>query len=496
MKKVIIIGAGISGLSAGIYAQKNGYQAEIHELHSIAGGECTGWNRGKYYYDGCIHWLLGSREGTSLNNLWREVGALDDSVPIIFEESFGEYHLEGRKLVLYRDVERLREHLLELSPQDKKEILQLCKAIKGLEKMGMPYEKPYELMSGLDFMKLGFSMLPFMPYMKYTKLSIAEYVKRFKDPLLRQGLAEAVPSDYYAMALLSTLASQSYRDSGWPQGGSRPMAQRMEKRFLDLGGKIHLKSPVAELIIQENTAQGIRLKDGSIHHADYVVSTADGHHTLYDLLHGKYLSDVHHKMYTLGQGVRIHSSFQAWVGIAADLSQEPKSLCVDLSQPVTLGGKTFTRIGFKNYSYDPTLNPPGHSVVLATFMTDDFEWWEKLYQDRAAYLAEKRRIADAVQQAVEENFPAAQGKVENVNVATPMTYVRYCNAWRGAWMSWIATPDLAVRGLPMRLKGLNNFVMGGQWTMPPGGLPTALISGRWAIQHLSALDNKKFIGEK
>jgi len=45
MKKVIIIGGGISGLSAGIYAQKAGFQSIIYEKHHISGGECTEWDR-------------------------------------------------------------------------------------------------------------------------------------------------------------------------------------------------------------------------------------------------------------------------------------------------------------------------------------------------------------------------------------------------------------------------------------------------------------------
>ena len=63
MKKVIIIGSGIAGLSCGIYAKLNGFETEIFEMHSISGGECTGWDRGEYHFDGCIHWLMGSKPG-------------------------------------------------------------------------------------------------------------------------------------------------------------------------------------------------------------------------------------------------------------------------------------------------------------------------------------------------------------------------------------------------------------------------------------------------
>ncbi len=57
---VIIIGAGFAGLSAGIYAQMNGYRTQIFEMHDLPGGLCTAWKRKGYTIDGCIHWLVGS----------------------------------------------------------------------------------------------------------------------------------------------------------------------------------------------------------------------------------------------------------------------------------------------------------------------------------------------------------------------------------------------------------------------------------------------------
>jgi len=54
-KKVVIIGAGIAGLSTGFYAQKNGFSSEIYEMHTIPGGVCTSWKRGEYLFDHCLH---------------------------------------------------------------------------------------------------------------------------------------------------------------------------------------------------------------------------------------------------------------------------------------------------------------------------------------------------------------------------------------------------------------------------------------------------------
>lgn len=79
----LCLGGGISGLTAGIYALKAGFEAEIYEKHSIVGGECTGWDREGYHIDNCIHWLIGTKEGSSLHNIWKAVGALEYNLEII-----------------------------------------------------------------------------------------------------------------------------------------------------------------------------------------------------------------------------------------------------------------------------------------------------------------------------------------------------------------------------------------------------------------------------
>ena len=75
-KTLIIIGAGMAGLSAGCYAQMNGYQTQIFELHDLPGGLCTAWKRKDYLFDGCIHYLFGSGEGEPFNQMWQELGAV------------------------------------------------------------------------------------------------------------------------------------------------------------------------------------------------------------------------------------------------------------------------------------------------------------------------------------------------------------------------------------------------------------------------------------
>jgi phytoene dehydrogenase-like protein len=57
--RLLIVGGGLAGLSAGCYARTSGFDVTIVEHNLALGGVCTAWRRGPYLIDGCIHWLTG-----------------------------------------------------------------------------------------------------------------------------------------------------------------------------------------------------------------------------------------------------------------------------------------------------------------------------------------------------------------------------------------------------------------------------------------------------
>lgn len=108
MKKIVIIVGGIAGFSAGIFARLNGFESLILEKNHTIGGECTGWERNGYHIDGCIHWLVGTKEGTGLRKLWDRVGALD-GVEIYHPESFLAVEYGDTTVHFYRELDWLQE---------------------------------------------------------------------------------------------------------------------------------------------------------------------------------------------------------------------------------------------------------------------------------------------------------------------------------------------------------------------------------------------------
>ena len=98
MKKVIIVGAGISGMTAGIILQNSGFETEIYEKNAVAGGELTGWKRDGVYIDNCIDYLMCSKKGSAMNELWHEIGMLKEGLTMHSKDYFFKYSGHGGQI--------------------------------------------------------------------------------------------------------------------------------------------------------------------------------------------------------------------------------------------------------------------------------------------------------------------------------------------------------------------------------------------------------------
>jgi phytoene dehydrogenase-like protein len=136
-KKLIIIGAGIGGLSTGCYAQMNGFESEIFEMHTLPGGQGTAWKRGGFTFDGCIHHLAGCKPGYMLYDVWEELGALPARKTVFPEDMCQVEDETGKRFNVYVDLDRLRQQMLELAPKDASAINNYIKAAKTFENFDM-----------------------------------------------------------------------------------------------------------------------------------------------------------------------------------------------------------------------------------------------------------------------------------------------------------------------------------------------------------------------
>jgi phytoene dehydrogenase-like protein len=497
-RSMIVIGAGMAGLSMGCYAQMNGYRARVFEMHDKPGGLCTAWRRQGYTVDYCIHWLMGSAPRGSMDRLWREIG-LRQGLDIAYLDEFFRYEGDdGRTAVMYRDAVRTERHWCELSPADAPLVCDFFGAARRLAgKDIMADVPPRELMGAAAGARMLPRLLPFLrPYRAWGKVTLDEVAGRFRDPLLAAALRACWPAQSTAFFMVATFAALHALDAGYPLGGSLPLAERVARRLGALGGEITYGARVSEVLVEAGRAVGVRLADGSEHRADVVVSAADGHATLYGMLGGRHLAETQRDLYERDVLPVFPSLLFAGIGVRRDMSGEPRVVTgsdVRLAVPLTVGGRTYERVQVRVHNFDPSLAPAGCTVITCGLEADESYWRDLRERDRARYRAEKQLVADAVVATLDGRYPGLASDVEMTDVSTPATLVRYTGNWRGSFEGWLPTPAWMFRDVPRTVPGLERFWMVGQWVTPGGGLPSGPMSARQVQQLICTADGAPFV---
>ncbi len=383
MKKIVIIGGGIAGLSAGIFALKNGFECLILEKNQIAGGECTGWDRGGYHIDGCIHWLIGTKEGTAINRLWQTVGALED-VEIYHPDSFLNIETDGITVSFWRDLERLQSSWLEISPQDSESIADFCRTIQLLQSFEVPADKPVDMMSVPEKLRMFSSMKEAGAVMrKYGKVALTDYAARFRHPAIREALASFLPPGYSASSVFFALAAFSKGQASIPRGGSRAFAERMAKRYADLGGQLKTGCEVDRLEVDGAYVRQVRCKNGETYTADYVIAACDAHLLYHKLLNGGHNDKAYEKRYRNDKDYPLASQVLVALGYNGLIDELPRSFSFR-TDPGIVGAGSVDRLTITHYMHEPGFSPQGRSLITCSInqFKEDLDAWQKISEDK------------------------------------------------------------------------------------------------------------------
>jgi phytoene dehydrogenase-like protein len=494
--KVNIIGGGISGLAVGCYLQMNGFDTEIFEMHNQPGGLCTAWTRKGYTFDGCIHWLMGSSPKSNMYEMWKELHAVQDRTFVEWEVYTQVRTEGGATFTVYTDPARLEEEMLRIAPEDSKAIHSLCRAIRKVSRADMPVTT--EKM-GL-FERMGY-LLPWLSFLgamrRWSSMSIATFCARLKSPVLAEVLlnmygGEGSIGEIPMIGMIMMLGFMHKGSCGYPIGGSLEFARAIERRYTQLGGCIRYNSRVDKILVENDRAVGI-LCGGEEHRCHEVISCADGHATLFDMLDGRYLSDEQKKAY---QSYPLFPSLiYVSLGIGRDLSELPSMSVFPLEKEIELeeGAVKLKLLGLRLFNFDLTVAPAGKNTGIVMIESRGIDYWNGLRNnDPGKYKAEKKRIGELVIEALENEFGGIREHVEVVDVATPATWQRYTGNWKGSYEGFLPTGKTIAKNLGFTVPGLANFHMHGQWVAVGGGLPPAGSNGRILAQNLCKKYGKRF----
>ena len=487
MAKIIIVGGGVAGLSAGIYAQLAGHSATVYEKHFIPGGNLTGWQRGEYHIDNCIHWLTGTNPASSsLYNMWVELGALGENVDIIQGDTLITCEREGESISLPCSLERLKDEMLRVSPEDKTEIMRFISAVDFIMALeNVAGEKNNE---GIT---LGRMLRGVGPIITYYGLTTGQLAKRFKNSLLQCFITGFWGESFGAFALLYVYATFCGKNGGLPRGGSLKMADRMAERFKSLGGELYLGYEVVKVNHSGGVAKSVKFSNGEEASADYIILTTDTAVTYGRLLNMPMPKKLK-KQYD-NPKLRVFSAYHC--AFACDEEDLPfeGDLIFDVPEKYEKILKTKQLI-IREFSHEPNYAPKGKNILQSmTFCFEDDcrDFIELRKNDREAYKAKKEMLSSIIMRLIEEHCPTLRGKLTLIDVWTPASYNRFVGSEHGSFMSFAIPEKYAPIPLSLEVEGINNLLLATQWLQSPGGLPIAACMGKEAVNLINKAEKRK-----
>lgn len=461
MGKIVIIGGGVAGLSAGITAAMAGHAVTVCEKNRIPGGNLIGWDRRGYHIDNCIHWLTGTNPKTKLYKKWESLGVYSGTEiyqpGVLYTAEYGK-----KSLSLHSSLEKTEEALLMASEGDEKRIRSLIRAVRAMN-----------IISGTeDFTPK--SLPCFFSLARHLNLSVKDLADTFNSRLIKSFISSFFGEDFGALALINVISTFTSGNGALPKGGSTAMASAMAKKLESVGGTLLLGSEVTAMEAEGGVVRSVRLRDGRTLCCDALIIACDPHAVsrFIPLVLPAVLSERYRTLNTFSSH---HTAF------ALDLGRAPFSSTLILDIPEkyrkTLGSD---KLILREFSHEPSFSPRGKSLIEATvFVRSDFakKFIEKRHASLDAYRAYKNKLSDIISHLITARFPELSGKISKIDSWTPATYERYLGARDGSYMSFILPKSYIPKKCKSKLPGYRNLFLASQWQTMPGGLPMSAECG-------------------
>jgi phytoene dehydrogenase-like protein len=448
--QVIVVGAGIGGLSAAALVARRGYKVAVVEAHHLCGGSCTSWTRfveltggrRQFVFDSGVQDISGLGVSGPLTNLLNQTGA---SGKINWKRV---HHLYWRKGVRVNGGLTSAEfvgNLCRVFPDD----------ADGINRFFSEMEAVYRELY-LDVEKSG--GIPVPPSKSELHLWPERHPHAFRwmrEPFSK--MLDAFISGEAARGLLETLSEYItddprrlsvqdmaplfgyYFEGGWyPAGGSQRLPNLLAAIVRRNGGRLLLRTRVGRIVVKNGKVCGVETSDGRRLSAPVVIANGDIVSALSELVEPSELP-------------------ARYAERVARLNRGPTAILMSLglSTVMPLPPRIFIQtdeiaFGVGNPSvFDPSLAPEGHSAVTVLLLLPESTSAEWLDKNDPTYRLRKEQISERILDAIEQSvFPELRQHIVYREVATPATFVTFTGAKngniygsaRGAWRPGMQSP--------------------------------------------------------
>jgi phytoene dehydrogenase-like protein len=493
---VIIIGAGVAGLTAAALLSKAGLSVCVVEKEPHPGGYLAGFRRKDFRFDTAIHWLNQYSEGGMICKMFDVLGK--DYPKAVTQVRIRRFIGDGFSYLLTNRPDELKQQWKEEFPEDAEGIERFFAAARKLARSFKNYGYVFRSMETMSLWGKHNSLLgmlrfalPFIPHLKYSgekglKKGLAKY---FKSPKLHQVFA----ADTEILACLIPIAWAYNNDfQSPPQGGGQRIPEWLEHVSTEQNAEIYYKCGVEKVVVENGRVKGVQVVHRGKQYeanAEYVIAACDVE-TLYEKMLPQEV--VPQKLKDRLRAAELYSS-SVTVSIALDCTPDKLGFGEELihiaSTPLmahagVTNDATSSEISVLAPSLrDKTLAPDGMgTLTLYMPASMDFKDSWRTGTDKEGkpergeeYKELKSEVAEALIARVSEMLsPSLKDHILFYDVATPVTHWRYTGNRGGTMMG--AKPGRAnmqnsVARYHTPVKGL---LLGGHWAELGGGVPIAV----------------------
>jgi len=474
----IVVGAGNGGLSAALTLVQSGLKVLILERHNIPGGSATTFCRGRFEFEVALHQLsgMGTVENPGpLRTLLARWGVLDD-LEFVEMSDLSRVFIPGKlDITLPADRAQVVETLQKRFPAEKEAISKFFDLIYGYSielytffKNPEPSRDKFPLLHRYAFKSAGAVLDEFFvnPLLKAVPGAYWGYI----------GLTpNRLPFSYLAMLFFSYLELKACHI----KGGSQALSNALANRFIASGGAIRYNCGVKRIVVKGGKAEGVITEDNEEITARNVLSNASKVATYVELIEREHVPD---DVFTeMGGRTASPSGLTVHMGLDCEPEELGISACTNFILPdEDLSDRGFNQmrelsaknnfVAFSCYDVADSEFSPKGACQAALVTLKYIEPWLQVPPHR--YAAVKYECANQMIDQMALLCPKVRDHIEEVEVATPLTFMRYLGSPRGAIYGFEQYNKDSLFFEAPRVSPIKGLYLAGGWVADCGFEPT------------------------
>lgn len=423
---VIIIGAGLGGLTCGYILAKNGLKVTLLEQDSKIGGCLQTFRRNNTLFDTGFHYVDSLKEGESLHTLFSYFDLMSLPWKQLDETCFDEVILGDKVFPFANGHSNFVETLSAYFPSEKENLKRYIVFLKQVgDQIFDVFKKNKD--DGL-FRKSLFA------YSAYDFLK-----ETIKNPLLRQVLSgTSLKMELNATTLpLYTFAqiNDSFIRSAWRlRGGGAQIAEKFVDSIRLMGGEIRTEAKVSCILEEEGIIKGVQINEEDYLRADYYISSLHPSYTISlvgesQKMRRSYRNRITHLDNTFGMftaNIRLKSEGIPYLNRNLFVHEENADLWNIRSNSTD---SVLVHFGVPDGDVDRTTCVD----LLSPMNWEEVKIWKNRPIGRRGedYVSLKERKTEACLNLVEKHLPELRGAIERIYTSTPLTYNNYIASVEG-----------------------------------------------------------------